>query len=342
MTDSITIHENFDLTDFNTMGVSARASFFVEVCTIGELREAIEFAKEKDLNVLVLGGGSNMLFTKDYDGIVLHISLLGMSFSAINNGVQVKVAAGENWHNFVLTCVNKGFGGIENLSLIPGSVGAAPIQNIGAYGVELKDVFVRLEALLLSSGKIKIFDKTECNFGYRDSIFKKELRGEAIITSITLNLTTESKVNTSYKALSESLDANGISNPTIKDISDTVIEIRKSKLPDPVEIGNTGSFFKNPVISSTHFDQLKTNYPGIPCYPVTERQVKVPAGWLIEKDGWKGKRVGDAGVHEKQALVLVNHGNATGEEIWNLASQIRLSIQKKFKITLTPEVNVIG
>jgi UDP-N-acetylmuramate dehydrogenase len=324
------------------MGVSAKASFFVEVCTIGELREAIQFADEKRLKILVLGGGSNTIFIKDFTGLVLHISLLGKKFSSVEDGILVKVAAGENWHDFVLKCVEMGIGGIENLSLIPGSVGAAPIQNIGAYGVELEDVFESLEAFMLDSKEIRTFSKSDCKFGYRDSIFKKELKGKAIITSVTFKLFRNGEVNTSYKALSDLLESKGLSKPTIKDVSDAVIEIRQSKLPDPKEIGNTGSFFKNPVISVQQFDLLKSEFPELPSYPVTERLVKIPAGWLIDKAGWKAKRIGDAGVHSKQALVLVNYGKATGEEIWNLAEEIRLSIKEKFNIILTPEVNVIG
>ena len=342
MSSELTIKQEVDLSSFNTMGVSAKASFFVEVCTIGELREAIQFADEKRLKILVLGGGSNTIFIKDFTGLVLHISLLGKKFSSVEDGILVKVAAGENWHDFVLKCVEMGIGGIENLSLIPGSVGAAPIQNIGAYGVELEDVFESLEAFMLDSKEIRTFSKSDCKFGYRDSIFKKELKGKAIITSVTFKLFRNGEVNKSYKALSDLLESKGLSKPTIKDVSDAVIEIRQSKLPDPKEIGNTGSFFKNPVISVQQFDLLKSEFPELPSYPVTERLVKIPAGWLIDKAGWKGKRIGDAGVHSKQALVLVNHGKATGEEIWNLAEEIRLSIKEKFNIILTPEVNVIG
>lgn len=333
------VEENFDLTDYNTMGVSSKAAFFADVNSIEELQESIKFSKEKNLDILVIGGGSNILFISDFEGLVIHNSLRGKEFLSED---EIKVSAGENWHEFVLFCVENGLGGIENLSLIPGLVGAAPIQNIGAYGVELQDVFVSLEALMISTGELRTFTKEECNFGYRDSIFKNELKGKAIITSVTFRLSKIMGVNTSYKALIDTLAEKGISEPTLKDISETVIEIRKSKLPDPSKIGNTGSFFKNPVISIDHFNKLKADYPELPSYPVTENQVKVPAGWLIDKEGWKGRRIGDAGVHDKQALVLVNHGSATGEEIWNLATEIRLSISKKFNIMLTPEVNLIG
>lgn len=339
MSTKLSIHKDFDLSSFNTMGVSSKAAFFVEVASVPELQEAIKFAKDKNLEILVLGGGSNILFRKDFDGLVIYNALKGRDFLS---ETDLKIASGENWHELVLFCVENGLGGIENLSLIPGSVGAAPIQNIGAYGVELENVFSSLEAFMIDSGELKTFTKDECKFGYRESIFKKELKGKAVITSVTLRLSKDHTVNTSYKALSEKLLEKGISEPDIKDISDCVIEIRQSKLPDPKQIGNTGSFFKNPVISVQHFNQLKSEYQDLPSYPVTERQVKVPAGWLIEKAGWKGKRIGDAGVHDKQALVLVNHGNATGEEIWNLAEEMRLSIKEKFDIMLTPEVNVIG
>ena len=339
MSAEFSIQENFDLKDFNTMGLSSKAAFFVEADSVPHLKKAIAFAKQKDLRILVLGGGSNILFKSDFDGLVIHNSLKGKEFITES---ELRVSGGENWHELVLFCVKKELYGIENLSLIPGSVGAAPIQNIGAYGVELQEVFVSLEALMIETGKIRTFTKEECKFGYRDSIFKRELKGKVIIVSVTLSLSKEKKINTSYRVLSDTLSEKGINDPDISDISSTVIEIRKSKLPDPDEIGNTGSFFKNPVISTEQFDQLKSDFPDIPSYPITERQVKVPAGWLIDKAGWKGKRIGDAGVHDKQALVLVNHGNASGEEIWNLATEICLSISEKFDITLTPEVNVIG
>ncbi len=324
------------------MGVQARASFFVEAGSVQDLTQAVEFARKSNLRWMVLGGGSNVLFRSDFDGLIIQNALMGKEISEQGDNIQIKVSGGENWHALVLHCVENGWGGIENLSLIPGSVGAAPIQNIGAYGVELQDVFAELEALTIETGEVQVFSKEQCRFGYRDSIFKKGLKGKVIITSVTLALSKSSQVNTSYKALSDHLTRANIAQPSIKDVSDAVIEIRQSKLPDPKEIGNTGSFFKNPVISVYHFDQLKSEYSELPGYPVSERQVKVPAGWLIEKAGWKGKREGDAGVHEKQALVLVNYGKATGEEIWNLATQIQRSVKKQFDIDLTPEVNIIG
>lgn len=337
------IKEHFSLSPYNTMGINATARFFVEVNSVEELTGALEFAEEKSSSMLVLGGGSNILFVNDFDGLVILNRIKGIEvLSEDENQVTLKCGAGENWHQLVLNCVEKGYGGLENLSLIPGTVGAAPIQNIGAYGVELKDVFERLEAFDIEKRELRTFSKEECAFGYRDSIFKKELKGKVIITSVTLKLSKKPELNFSYSSLKEKLEEKGITKPSIKDISDAVIEVRQSKLPDPEEIGNTGSFFKNPVISVFQFDELKSKYPELPSYPVSERQVKVPAGWLIEQAGWKGKRVGDAGVHEKQALVLVNHGNAMGEEIWSLANQIIDSVDQKFDIRLTPEVNILG
>lgn len=337
------IKENFDLSNYNTMGLKAIARFFTEVYSVTEIKEALQFANDKNLRLLVLGGGSNVLFVKDFDGFVILNRIKGIhTISEDEDQITIGIGAGENWHQLVLDCVEKGYGGIENLSLIPGTVGAAPIQNIGAYGVELVDVFESLEAYDIEQKELKTFTKEECGFGYRDSIFKRELKGKVVITSVTLKLTKKPKLNYSYSSLKEQLEGKEVKVPTIKDISDAVIEVRQSKLPDPDQIGNTGSFFKNPVISVYQYDELKSTYPELPGYPVSERQVKVPAGWLIEKAGWKGKREGDAGVHNKQALVLVNHGNATGEQIWNLANQVIESVNKQFDIRLSPEVNILG
>lgn len=325
------------------MGVSAKARFYVEVNTVDAHQKALEFAQENELPILILGGGSNILFVKDFPGLVVHQNSKGIELVAENDEqVEVRVAAGENWHQLVQFCVNKGWGGIENLSLIPGNVGAAPIQNIGAYGVELESVFSSLEALYVKTGEIRTFSKDECAFGYRDSIFKKELKGEVIIISVNLILQKNPKVQLSYKALSDYLEKNRINNPGIKEVSEAVIAIRQSKLPDPNEIGNTGSFFKNPVIPVSLFDDLKQEYPDIPAYPVSGEQVKVPAGWLIEKAGWKGKREGEVGMHAKQALVLVNYGKATGQELWEFANKVKRSVHQQFDIDLTPEVNIIS
>ncbi len=337
------VKENFDLSNYNTMGLKAMAHFFTEIESVSELVEALRFADDKKLKFLVLGGGSNVLFVKDFDGLVILNRIKGIeTISEDEDHITLEIGAGENWHKLVLGCVDKGYGGIENLSLIPGTVGAAPIQNIGAYGVELVDVFESLKAYHIEQKKLLTFTKEECGFGYRDSIFKKELKGKAIITSVTLKLSKKPELNFSYSSLKEELEKKEIQNPSIRDISKAVIEVRQSKLPDPKKIGNTGSFFKNPVISVYQYDELKSSYPELPGYPVSERQVKVPAGWLIEQAGWKGKREGDAGVHDKQALVLVNHGNATGEEIWNLANRVIESVQQQFDIRLTPEVNILG
>lgn len=289
----------------------------------------------------MLGGGSNILFVNDFEGLVIHLNIKGREIIEENDKeVLIRVGAGENWHETVMYAVDNGWGGIENLSLIPGSVGAAPIQNIGAYGVELEDVFESLEAIDLETGISKTFDKKSCKFGYRDSVFKNELKGKYIITEVTLRLQKDPDVNRTYGALSEHLKEKGISDPDIKDISETVISIRQSKLPDPAKIGNTGSFFKNPVISEEAFRELQKEYPEIPNYPAGD-EIKIPAAWLIDQCGWKGKQIGDAGVHKAHALVIVNYGNANGGEIIELAEKIRHSVFKKFGVKLIPEVNIV-
>jgi UDP-N-acetylmuramate dehydrogenase len=341
MSQSISIKENFDLSEFNTMGLAAKARYFVSIRSAKQLSEVLKDPKLHTLPMFMLGGGSNVLFIEDYSGLVIHADIKGKEIvHEDQHEVHIKAGAGENWHELVMYCVEKGWGGIENLSLIPGFVGAAPIQNIGAYGVELEEVFECLEAVEIESGNLRTFSKEDCKFGYRDSIFKNELKGKYLITSVTLQLQRQPKVNTSYKALSEKLERDGIKDPSIKQVSEAVIDIRRSKLPDPSEIGNTGSFFKNPVISKQEFTTLQGNYPDIPNYKVGDK-VKIPAAWLIDQCGWKGKRFGDAGVHKMQALVIVNYGNATGEEIWDLAQRIRSSVKEKFGVSLIPEVNVV-
>ena len=284
-----------------------------------------------------------MLLTKDIDKTVVHINLKGITIQEeTENQVSVDVHAGEDWHQFVLWCVNHDFGGIENLSLIPGNVGTCPIQNIGAYGVEVKDVIESVEAIEISTGTIQKFSNSECEFGYRNSIFKNALKGQCVLTKVRFKLTKgRHNLNTSYGAIESELLKHNIENPTIKDISDAVIAIRQSKLPDPKEIGNSGSFFKNPVIDATHFENLKEKYPNIPSYVIDDNSIKVPAGWLIETAGFKGKRFGDAGVHDRQALVLVNHGTASGQEIFEVAQQIQSKIKNDFGIDLEIEVNVV-
>ncbi|MEX0720626.1 MAG: UDP-N-acetylmuramate dehydrogenase [Balneolaceae bacterium] len=335
------IQEKFDLKHHNTMGISAIARYFVAIESVDDLKSILKDNRFKKLPLLIIGGGSNLLFVNDFEGLVIHNQIKGKELiEETHNYVDLKIGGGENWHELVLHCVEKGWGGIENLSLIPGSAGAAPIQNIGAYGVELEEVFVSLEAVEISAGEKKSFNKEECDFAYRDSIFKNSLKGKFVITSVTLRLQKNPTINTTYRVLNEKLKEERIQIPTIKDVSEAVIEIRQSKLPDPAQIGNTGSFFKNPVISKQQFERLQQQYAEIPHYPAGEK-VKIPAAWLIDQCGWKGKRVGDAGVHELQALVIVNYGNASGQEIWELAVQIQKSVQQKFGVELTPEVNVV-
>jgi len=289
----------------------------------------------------VLGGGSNVLPMDDIHRDILKIELKGIKLEEKpGQDPLVHIGAGENWHQFVLWALDNDLGGVENLSLIPGTLGAAPIQNIGAYGVELDSVFDSLEAVRISDGEIVSFKKLDCDFGYRDSIFKREARDQYVITKVSLRLNRHHIVNTSYGAIQDILREKEIENPTIRDVSDTVIQIRQSKLPDPAVIGNAGSFFKNPVISREEFETLKNDYPTLPSFPFDEHSVKVPAGWLIEQAGWKGKSIGKVGCYEKQALVLVNRGGATGIEVWNFAQRIIKSVGEKFGIELSPEVNI--
>ncbi len=335
------ILENLSLKKYNTFGIEASARFFCGITSIEELKKALRLTGYP--KKIVLGGGSNMLITKNIDALVLYVNIKGIQIEKEDEDtVIIKVMAGENWHHMVLWTIENGFGGLENLSLIPGNTGTAPIQNIGAYGVELKDVFDSCQAMEISTQEIKKFTGEECKFGYRDSYFKNEGAGKYIIVSVTLRLTKRNhKKNTSYGTIEAALEKNNIINPTIKDISDAVVAIRKSKLPDPSKIGNSGSFFKNPLINKMVFHELLKNHPGIPFYKVSENEYKIPAGWLIEQCGYKGKRFGDAGVHEHQALVLVNHGKATGQEILDLATRIMEDVYRTFNIAIVPEVNII-
>ena len=333
------IKENISLKKYNTFGISVFAKRFISVDSVYELQQLLKV--EKDF--FLISGGSNMLLTRDIEKLVIHINTKGISIDKENdNFVYLTVNSGENWHDFVLWCVSQNYGGIENLSLIPGNVGTCPIQNIGAYGVEVKDTITVVEGLEVASGKILTFSNKDCKFGYRNSIFKNTHKGKIIITSVGFKLTKKNhQLNTSYGAIETHLISNKITNPTLKDISDAVISIRKSKLPDPKEIGNSGSFFKNPVIPMSQFLKLKKEHPTIPSYLVSDTEIKVPAGWLIEQSGFKGKRFGDAGVHHKQALVIVNYRNASGQDIYELAKKIKQTVQKKFKISLEIEVNII-
>ncbi len=334
------IQTNVDLKAFNTFGISAKAKKFATFSSLDELKGLLSERKEEEL--LVLGGGSNLLLTQDFDGLVLRNEIKGIeTISESESDIVLKVGAGEVWHEFVLFCVNNNYAGIENLSLIPGSVGASPMQNIGAYGVEIKDTFEKLDAFHIENLELHSFSNSECEFGYRESVFKKGKKGQYIITHVYFRLSKIAKINSTYGAIETVLEAKGIKNPTIKEISDAVIEIRTSKLPDPKLIGNAGSFFKNPVVEKTLFEKIKINYADTPSYPINEKCVKIPAGWLIETAGWKGKSLGNYGVHKNQALVLVNYGGATGKEIWDLSSDIKKDVYSKFEIDLEREVNVI-
>lgn len=334
------IRKNVSLLPYNTFGIPAKANFFAEVFTVNQLREALRSGIQ---SVFILGGGSNILFTRDPEGLVLKNSIRGIEvIRRFKNKTWIKTGAGEVWHDFVLWAVQNGYGGVENLSLIPGSMGAAPVQNIGAYGVELKDVFVGLQAIELATGKLRYFSRADCRFGYRDSFFKKEGKGKYCIISVTLSLTTSiHQVNISYGDLRKTLNANGIYQPSIGDVSRAVIQIRSSKLPDPARVGNSGSFFKNPETDRSVLDRIQRTHPDAPYFDLPDGRVKIPAGWLIEQCGWKGKRVGNTGCYEKQALVLVNYGNATGEEVKSLAFEIIGSVEKKFGVRLEPEVNIL-
>lgn len=335
------IKENFSLKPFNTFGIDVSAKHFVEVIGLVQLQKLLQLSAYP--NRFIISGGSNMLLTKDIDALVMHINLKGIQVvEEDNETVTIKVMAGENWHNLVLWTLDQGYGGLENLSLIPGNTGTAPIQNIGAYGVELKDVFLDCEAMNIKTLELEAFNKEDCQFGYRDSIFKKEVKGKYIITSVKFRLTKKKHaLHTFYGAIEDELKAMDIVMPTIKDISNAVISIRNRKLPDPKEIGNSGSFFKNPVISKKTFDKFQGKHPKAPFYELNNKEYKIPAGWLIEQCGFKGKRFGDAGVHEKQALVLVNYGNAKGAEILELAEKIQETVERTFGIRLIPEVNII-
>lgn len=333
------IQTDFSLKNYNTFGIESKAKAFVSVETLEDLKTVLK----ENQDIFILGGGSNMLLTQDIQKLVVHVNLKGKEVRERNEDFAiVKAQAGENWHEFVLYCIEQNLGGIENLSLIPGNVGTTPIQNIGAYGVEIKDTMLSCEALNLKTLEIETFTNADCQFEYRESIFKKELKNQYIITSVSFKLSTKNhKVSTTYGVIGTELAKNNIENPTLKDVSNAVIAIRKSKLPDPKELGNSGSFFKNPIISKEAYEKAKALHPEMPHYVVSESEVKVPAGWLIEQAGFKGKRFGDAGVHKNQALVLVNYGTATGAELVALSKTIQQTVFDKFGISIDAEVNII-
>ena len=336
----MTLKNNISLKPFNTFGIDVNASKFVSIDSLQNLKDILN---TNPVDLLILGGGSNMLLTKDVEALVLQINLKGISvISKSENSVQVQVAAGENWHELVCWCLKENFGGLENLSLIPGNVGTAPIQNIGAYGVELKDSFISCEAIHIHTKELRTFTKEECNFGYRNSIFKQELKGQYIITSVVFELSRyDHSLKTNYGAIEAELQNSAIETPTIQDVSKAVIAIRNSKLPDPKIIGNSGSFFKNPVISYSKFEVLQNQFPQIQHYKVSVDAIKIPAGWLIDTAGFKGKTFGNFGVHSKQALVLVNYGGASGKDILNLSQQIQKAVKYIFDIDLETEVNIL-
>jgi UDP-N-acetylmuramate dehydrogenase len=336
------ILQNISLKPYNTFGLEAKAKYFVVFKSVEELKEILSKEKFKNEKKLFLGGGSNILLMRDFDGLVLKNEIYGIeNIFEDDSKVILKSGAGEVWHSFVLKSIDLGLSGLENLSLIPGTVGAAPMQNIGAYGVEIKDVFVSLEALNLETLEIKQFNKVDCSFGYRESYFKHAGKGKYVIINVSFELSKIADFNVSYGAIKETLEQMGVKDLNTKAISEAVISIRKSKLPDPAKIGNSGSFFKNPEIPKTQYNAVIEAFPNMPHYVIDADTVKVPAGWLIEQAGWKGKRIGEIGVHTKQALVLVNYGGGKGKDIANLAYEIQASVLEKFGIKITPEVNFI-
>jgi UDP-N-acetylmuramate dehydrogenase len=337
------IKENISLKPYNSFGIEATAKSFVAFKSLDELNDLLhDPVIQQHKHQLILGGGSNLLFTKNFDGLVLKNEIMGIEkVKEDAHHIWVRTGAGENWHRFVLYCIDNNLAGVENLSLIPGCTGASPMQNIGAYGVEIKDAFHSLEAYHLKDKHAITFSNNDCEFGYRESVFKNVYKNQFIITHVTYRLNKEPIYNTSYGAVEQELEAMGIKQLSIKAISDAVISIRQSKLPDPAVAGNAGSFFKNPVIGIAQYTSLKKKHATMPGYEQPPTDIKVPAGWLIEQCGWKGYRKGDAGVHPKQALVLVNYGNASGAEIYNLSTQVKKSVMEKFGIDLEREVNII-
>lgn len=336
------IQSDFSLKQLNTFGLNQKAKYFSTFESIDELKDCITWAKNQNTTPYILGGGSNILLTKDLDCLVLHNTIKGKRVvEESDDHIILEIGGGEVWHDLVMFSIQNGWSGIENLALIPGRVGAAPIQNIGAYGVELKDVFHSLDFLHFEKDNLQKFEAKECKFGYRDSVFKGPLKGKGVIVSVRLKLNKTFSPNISYGAIQSELESMGKKSARAADVAEAVIRIRSSKLPDPKKIGNSGSFFKNPVISTSLLEGIKAKDPNIPAYPVNEKSVKVAAGYLIEKAGFKGFRKGDAGMHEKQALVLVNHGDAKGIELVEMAEMVQEAVFKKFSIKLEPEVNIL-
>lgn len=335
------IQEQHSLKQLNTFGIDVKAKLYADITSSEDLSEVFSNPLIKENKLLILGGGSNMLFTKDYDGLVLKISIKGISVKAEGETILVTAGAGEVWDNLVKYCVAKGYAGIENLTLIPGTVGASPIQNIGAYGVEIKDVFESCTAFEIATGEIKTFRKADCEFAYRESVFKGRLKGKYIITSVTYRLSSTANVQTHYGAINAELERREIAEPTIADVSNVVAAIRVSKLPDPSTIGNAGSFFKNPIINQDVFENLLSNFPAMPHYPAPDGRVKLAAGWLIEQCNFKGMVHGNTGTWKNQALVLVNHGGATGHEVYRFSEKIINAVQQKFGVLLEREVNIL-
>ncbi|MFN0257438.1 UDP-N-acetylmuramate dehydrogenase [Pedobacter ureilyticus] len=333
--------ENHSLQQLNTFGIDVNAKLFTNISSEADLTEIFSNPIVKENKLLVLGGGSNMLFTKDYDGLVLKISIKGIDVKEEGDDVLVTAGAGEVWDSLVKYCVAKGYAGIENLTLIPGTVGASPIQNIGAYGVEIKDVFDSCTAFEIATGQIKTFSKADCEFSYRESVFKGKLKGQFIVTSVTYRLSRTGNLQTHYGAINSELERRNISEPTMADVSEVVAAIRVSKLPDPSTIGNAGSFFKNPIIDKAVFDELLPQFPDMPHYPAPDGRVKLAAGWLIETCGFKGLVDGNTGTWKNQALVLVNHGGATGQEVYRFSEKIINTVQQKFGVLLEREVNIL-
>lgn len=335
------IQQNFSLKNHNTFGIDVKAKEFVAVHAVEELKSVL--AQNVGKPMLVIGGGSNMLLTKDVDALVIHIDLKGIEkINEDDDLVWIQVQGGEKWHDFVMYCIANDYGGVENMSLIPGNVGTSPIQNIGAYGREIKDTFVSCEALHIETLEMHHFTLEDCEFGYRESVFKNKFKGQYIITSVVFKLTKRNhNINIEYGDIKAELAQNGVETPTIKDVSNAVIAIRQSKLPDPKELGNSGSFFKNPVVPKAQFDAVHAKFPDMKFFPVSDTEIKVPAGWLIEQAGFKGKRFGNAGMHKNQALVLVNYGGATGYELLEVSRLVQKEVFEKFGIAIEAEVNVI-